>query len=201
MAKLVFKYATMYSGKSTELLQIDYNYEKQGIKGIILISEKDTRSNGKVVSRLGIEKEAIVFKEDENLYELIEKNYKNVEYILVDESNFLSKEQVDQLGDVVDFLNINVTCYGIFADFRTKLFEGSKRLFEIADDKNEIAVTSLCFCGRKAVVNARIVNGKIVEKGEIVVTPNDKVEYRSICRMHMKLKQYQKPTIPKNSDL
>lgn len=202
MAKMVFRYATMGSGKSLEIIQIDYNYKRCEDKhGLLMTPSLDTRGEGRIWTRMGISVPAIVFNENEDLFELISKEQekKTLDYVIIDEANFLKKEQVDQLGDVVDFLGINVLAYGILADFQTNLFEGSKRLLEIAEEKTEISVRTICWCGKKATHHARIVDGVFAEEGESIYIDEkeeeDKkrqIQYVSLCRLHHKLKQWHK---------
>lgn len=196
MAKLSFRYATMASGKSAEIIQVDFNYKKQNFKGLLLIPNIDTTSDGTISSRLGISAPAISIDKNTNIYDLVVNELKQTEinYIIVDESNFLTTSQCDELGDIVDFLNIDVLAYGILTDFKTELFEGSKRLIEIANSIDNIYVRSICHCGEKAIHNARVVNGKWAEDGEkIVIDKKDgeknKVTYIPLCRKCYKLRK------------
>lgn len=190
MAKLIFKYATMGSGKSTALLQIDKNYEIQGFKGLLFIPSVDGWSGGYIRSRLGIEKEAMRVDRQTNIFNVVEylgqELNEQIDYILVDEANFLTKEQVKQLGAVVDEMNINVICFGITTDFRGELFEGTKALFEEADKKEEIDIRTICWCGRKATHHARVIDGEMVLDGDVIIPKGSKVEYYSLCRKHYK---------------
>lgn len=196
MAKLNFRYATMASGKSAEILQVDFNYKLQDFKGLLIIPAVDTTSNGMISSRLGMSAPAVAINENTNIYDLIVNELKKseIKYVIVDECNFLTKIQCDELGDIVDFLNIDVLAYGILTDFQTKLFDGSKRLVEIADNIDNIYVRSICHCGRKAIHNARLVNGKWAEDGEkIVIDKKDgkknEITYLPLCRKCFKLKK------------
>lgn len=190
MAKhLKFYYGSMSSGKSLNLLSTAYNLEENDIQIMVLKPSLDTRDGeGVIRSRAGLERKCIMIDEDVNLYKLI-KAYRNVlasqletlKWVIVDEAQFLTEEQVDQLSDVVDFLDINVMCFGLRTDFQSKLFPGSKRLFEIADDLEEIK--SSCECGeKKSSINARFdENGEIVTEGsQVEIGGNDK--YKAICR-------------------
>ena len=199
MAKLRFRYATMESGKSAEILQVNYNYNKVGRKGLLLIPELDEVSNGEVSSRLGISAPAIKVKHSDNIYELVENKLKkeDISYVILDEANFITVEQADQLGDIVDFLGIDVIAYGLLTDFTTSLFGGSARLVAIQDELEEISVKSICHCGKKANCNARIVDGQIVKEGEqIVLDPKDgkkhEIEYIPLCRKCFKLGKWKK---------
>lgn len=190
MAKhLKFYYGSMSSGKSLNLLSTAYNLEDNNIQIMVLKPSLDTRDGeGVIRSRAGLERKCIMIDEDVNLYKAI-KAYRNVlasqletlKWVIVDEAQFLTEEQVDQLSDVVDFLDINVMCFGLRTDFQSKLFPGSKRLFEIADDLEEIK--SSCECGeKKSSINARFdENGEIVTEGsQVEIGGNDK--YKAICR-------------------
>ncbi|WP_368263256.1 thymidine kinase [Clostridium disporicum] len=197
MAKLYLRYATMESGKSAEILQVNYNYNKVGMNGILLIPQIDTTSNGTISSRLGISSPALPIKKTDNLYELIKERHdkEKLSYIILDESNFISREQADQLSDVVDFLDIDVLAYGLLTDFKTALFEGTARLIELQDELAEISVKSICHCGEKANFNARIVNGEIVKEGEQIVLDlkdgkEHEVKYVPLCRKCFKLNKW-----------
>ncbi len=183
-SKLFFRYATMNSAKSAELLMKAYNFEERGLKILCIKPSIDDREGKNVIkSRVGIERECKMVKPTDNIYDGVKKLLENggkIDWILADESQFFKKEQIDQLGDIVDELDINVICYGLRADFRTELFEGSKRLFEIADSIEEMK--SSCSCGRKSIINARIdENGNVVTNGEqIEIGGNER--YVSLCR-------------------
>ena len=196
MAKLRFRYATMESGKSAEILQVNYNYNKIGRKGLLLIPERDETSNGTISSRLGISAPALKIKQSDNIYEIVKNklNDEKISYIILDESNFITVEQANQLGDIVDFLGIDVLAYGLLTDFRTDLFGGSARLVAIQDELEEISVKSICHCGKKANFNARIVNYRIAKEGEqILLDPKDgkqyDVHYMPLCRKCYKLEK------------
>lgn len=196
MAKLRFRYATMESGKSAEILQVNYNYNKIGRKGLLLIPDKDKTSNGTISSRLGISAPALKIKQSDNIYEIVTQKLKteNISYLILDESNFITKEQAYQLGDIVDFLNIDVLAYGLLTDFKTNLFEGTKALIEIQDELEEISVKSICHCGKKANFNARIVNNKIAKDGEqVLLDPKNgekhDIYYLPLCRKCYKLEK------------
>lgn len=187
--KLFYVYGSMASAKSLRLLTTAYNLEENGIQIMVLKPSLDTRDGeGIIRSRAGLERKCVMVDNDVNLYKAI-KAYKNVlaaqletlKWVLVDECQFLTEEQVNQLSDVVDFLDINVMCFGLRTDFQSHLFEGSKRLFEIADDIEEIK--SSCECGeRKTSINARFdENGEIITEGsQVEIGGNDK--YKAICR-------------------
>lgn len=175
----------MGSAKTALLLTQAYNFEERGMAYLCLKPVVDTRDNKNVIrSRIGIERDCNWIYGDTNLYTMVEDLQQNMElipeWILVDEAQFLTSDQVDQLSQVVDDFGINVICYGLRTDFRTHLFEGSRRLFEIADTIDEIKST--CSCGRKTIVNARIDGrGEIITEGEVVeIGGNDR--YMSVCR-------------------
>lgn len=184
IGKLYFKYGTMGSAKTAMLLTTAYNFEERGMSYVCYKPIIDTRDKKNVIrSRIGIERECRWIYNDMNLYDDIAGMIAAgtlPEWVLVDEAQFLDPQQVDQLAAVVDDYGINVICYGLRTDFRTRLFEGSKRLFEIADTIDEIKST--CNCGRKTIVNARIDGrGEIITEGEVVeIGGNDR--YMSTCR-------------------
>ena len=185
MAKLYFYYSSMNAGKSTSLLQSAYNYQERGMTPLLLTAEIDNRySVGKVTSRIGLEAGAHLFNRDSNLFEMVSEQNENetIDCVLIDESHFLSKEQVKQLGQVVDTLDIPVLCYGIRTDFRGELFPGSKYLLAWADNLNELK--TVCHCGRKATMVVRLDrDGKVVSDGDqVVIGGNNK--YQSMCRRH-----------------
>lgn len=184
MAKLYFKYGTMASGKSLDLLKICYNYEENNKIVLILTSSKDTRSDGYIKSRTGLEREAIVIDENQEIFsiiiEMINQGLKP-DCILVDEVQFFSKEQIFEFSKIVDELDIPVICYGLRSTFNLELFDGSKYLMAIADSIEEIK--TLCFeCGkRKSIINARFDDNKLVIDGEqIKIGGNDC--YKPLCR-------------------
>ena len=175
----------MNAGKSTSLLQSAYNYKERGMTPLLLTAEIDNRySVGKVTSRIGLEAGAHLFNQDINLFEMVLEQNENetIDCVLIDESHFLSKEQVKQLGQVVDTLDIPVLCYGIRTDFRGELFPGSKYLLAWADNLNELK--TVCHCGRKATMVVRLdSDGKVVSDGDQVVIGGNN-QYQSMCRRH-----------------
>lgn len=180
MAKLYFRYGAMGSGKSIDLLKVAHNYEEKGQKVVIITAGIDDRYGvGKITTRIGLQREAEIFNRDVNIFELV-KNYKYVpDSVLIDEAQFLTKEHVYQISDIVDILDIPVMCYGLRADFRLEFFEGSLHLMEIADKIEEIK--TVCECGAKATCNMRMINGKATNRGEqILIGGND--SYKSVCR-------------------
>ena len=184
MAKLYFRYGAMSSGKSIELLRVNYNYNENSKKTICLTSDKDNRYGKSVIaSRIGASTEAITY-ENKNLFDLVKKTT-NVSCVLVDESQFLTKEQVYQLSDIVDILNIPVICYGLRSDFKMSIFEGSKYLMIMADSIEEIKTICSECKNKKAIVNARFENGKIVTEGEQVKIGGNE-SYKPLCRICFK---------------
>ena len=182
MAKLRFVYSPMEGGKSAMLLIEAHNFEKRNI-GFLCMKPyiNNRKSVDTIYSRIGIEKECFIIYANYNIYSIVNeivsenKSSENkLQWILVDESQFLTPIQVEQLRQIVDDFDINVMCYGLRTDFQTHLFEGSKRLFELADDIEEMKIS--CSCGRKAIINARYnENGEIVVNGEqILIGGEDK---------------------------
>ena len=185
MAKLYFNYSSMNAGKSTMLLQANHNYRERGMSTIIYTSSVDDRYGKKeIVSRIGLKAESNIFSGNTNIYEeVINFNKSNrVDCVLIDEAQFLNKNQVAQLGQIVDSLDIPVLTFGIRTDFKGNLFEGSEYLLAWADNLKEIK--TVCHCGRKATMVLRLdKNGNVIEEGDqIEVGGNEK--YVSICRKH-----------------
>lgn len=183
--KLYFRYGTMGSAKTALLLTQAYNFEERNMTYACLKPIIDTREKTCVIrSRIGIERQCSWIYADTDLYEMAKEMFAKeksvIDWFLVDEAQFLTPEQVDQLARVVDDYGSNVVCYGLRTDFRTRLFEGSRRLFEIADSIDEIKST--CSCGRKTIVNARIdSNGDFVAEGDQVEIGGDD-RYIAVCR-------------------
>ena len=182
MAKLCFKYGAMGCSKSAQALMCKFNYEQKGFNVLLLKPSIDTRDydNGKSVvkSRIGIKSECEVIRKDQSLLELYKKLSLNKKYdvIIIDEVQFCSEEQINDCKEIS--VDIPVICYGLKTNFRSYLFEGSKRLIEIAD--SIIEIESLCGCGDKATVNARMINGELVTEGEEVVIGGDET-YVAMC--------------------
>ena len=181
MAKLYFKYGVMGSSKSAQALITKFNYEEQGMRVWLIKPAADTRYGKDIVrSRIGLEQTGDVITEDMNLFEIFrdrEKEFNDV--IIADEAQFLTPQHIEQLRDIVDNYNVPVMCFGLRTDFRTKLFPGSARLFELADSVTELK--TVCTCGGKAMVNARIDgDGNIVTEGaQIMLGGNE--SYRPMC--------------------
>ena len=180
MAKLYFRYGCMGSSKTANALMTKFNYEEKGKKVLLLKPSIDTRDGKTIIkSRIGLEAEAICFDKNTKIYSDIIVEYNPLpDCVVVDECQFCTKEQIEDLKYIAEILDIPVFCYGLRTDFQTKLFEGSKRLFEIADSISEIK--SICSCGKKAIVNARYKDKEVVYDGEQVeLGGNDK--YIALC--------------------
>lgn len=181
-AKLLFRYGAMGSSKTANALMVKYNYEEKGKKVVMLKPLCESRDGEKVVrSRIGLQTEC-------EYVETFLERYNNEHYdaIIVDEVQFLKPDLIDRLGDLADINGITIICYGLRTDFQGNLFPGSKRLMEISDDIEQIK--TICWCGRRAQFNARILNGKMVTEGEqMQLGGND--SYTSLCRKHYKLRQ------------
>lgn len=187
MAKLYFYYSTMNAGKSTTLLQSSFNYRERGMHTLLLTAAFDDRfGSGKVASRIGLEQVADLFDESINLFQhVIRRNTEqHIDCLLVDEAQFLSKDQVWQLTEVCDQLKIPVLCYGIRTDFQGELFDGSRWLLAWADELQELK--TICHCGKKANMVVRVdEDGQAIQHGsQVEIGGNDR--YVSLCRRHFK---------------
>ncbi|HIG37501.1 MAG TPA: thymidine kinase [Oceanospirillaceae bacterium] len=185
MAQLYFYYSSMNAGKSTALLQSAYNYQERGMHPYILSAALDDRYGiGKVTSRIGLAADAQLFSSKDDLFGILDNqnHQQSIDCVLIDESQFLSKQQVKQLTQVVDHLNIPILCYGIRTDFRGELFPGSQYLLAWADKLVELK--TVCHCGRKATMVVRTdEHGTVIKDGEqVVIGGNDR--YQSLCRRH-----------------
>ncbi|MDB1088807.1 thymidine kinase [Streptomyces sp. ACA25] len=194
MAELAFFSGTMDCGKSTLALQIEHNRSARGLQGLIFTRD-DRAGEGKLSSRLGLITEAIEAAEGFDFHAHLVKYLTaggRADYVIADEAQFLSPEQVDQLARVVDDLGIDVFAFGITTDFRTRLFPGSQRLVELADRVEVLQVEALCWCGARATHNARTVGGRMVVEGAQVVVGDvaaaaaerGTVGYEVLCRRH-----------------
>ncbi len=187
MAKLYFYYSSMNAGKTTALLQSSYNYKERGMNTLVMAPLLDDRYGvGKIKSRIGLETNATSFKTNDDLFNVVQKqnNSDPLHCVLIDEAQFLTRDQVFQLGDVTDKLNIPVLAYGLRTDFQGEPFEGSKYLLAWSDNLKEIK--AICHCGTKATMVIRLDgNGKAVTKGsQVEIGGNDR--YISMCRKHFK---------------
>lgn len=179
MAKLYFKYGAMGSSKSAQALITQFNYEELGMKVFLIKPSIDDRDGANIIkSRIGLEREAYIITPEQSIIEELHKNGK-FDVIIADESQFFTPTQIDELRTLVDEENLPVICFGLKTDFQTKFFPGSMRLMELADSLTEIK--TLCSCGRKALVNARIDSeGKIITEGsQVFLGGND--SYKAMC--------------------
>lgn len=180
MAKLYFRYSAMNSGKSTSLLQAAYNYEERGMKVLVIKPAIDHKGDNHVVSRLGLDRQVdIMLNDDQNAVDTIAKHPKPA-CILVDEAQFLSPHQVDELFWYAVGQNVPVLAFGLRTDFQTKGFPGASRLLELAHEINELK--TICRCGKKAVFNARKVNNQFTRVGnQVEIDDKANVEYEALC--------------------
>ena len=180
MAKLYFKYGAMGSSKTAQALITKFNYEERGMRVWLIKPSLDNRDGESVIqSRMGLRSDARVISKTDNIYDVFKSESSESDVIIVDECQFFTKEQIDQLRMITDVCDVPVLCFGLRTDFLTRLFPGSHRLFEVADSITEIK--TMCECGRKATVNARIdKNGNIVTEGrQIFLGGNDR--YIAMC--------------------
>ena len=179
MAKLYFRYGAMNCGKSSSLMQVAYNYEENQKKVCVIKSIIDTKGNDCLESRIGLKRKVDILLKTNELLDM--DNFHNVDCVLVDEAQFLSSFQVEELWKISKKLNIPVICYGLKTDFKGYLFSGSKRLLELADKLEELV--TICSCGAKAKFNARFVNDKFTVSGsEVLIDGSDKrVKYVPLC--------------------
>jgi len=184
MATLRFSFGTMGSGKSTMALQIHHNLASRELYGLLLTT----------LDRVGVAAEAIEVVPDLDIHKLAVDSWP-LHYIVCDEVQFYTTEQCDQLARVVDEMGVDVFAFGLITDFRGELFDGTKRMLEIADERVPMQVEARCWCGARATHNARVVNGEVVYTGETVVVGNtgesadqplfgDMVRYELLCRAH-----------------
>lgn len=184
MAQLYYRYSTMNAGKSIELIKVAYNYEERGKRVLTLAPSVDDRYGmGLITSRIGLQREAVIVNDDTNILDLfIERNDdKKIDCILLDECQFLKKHHVEELAEIVDSYAVPVLAYGLKNDFRNELFEGSYYMLIYADKIEEIK--TICWCGRKATMVARVVDGKIVKQGRQIQIGGNEM-YVSLCRKH-----------------
>lgn len=187
MAQLYFYYSAMNAGKSTALLQSAYNYEERGLTALLFTAQLDDRfGEGKVTSRIGLSKPALMFANDTNLYQTIKEKLatQSIDAIFIDEAQFLAKEQVMQLIHIVDDLNIPVLAYGLRTDFLGETFSGSHYLLAWADKLTELK--TICHCGKKANFVVRIDENGQASKGGAQVVVGGNERYESMCRKHFK---------------
>ncbi|MGX7828220.1 thymidine kinase [Actinokineospora sp. 24-640] len=202
---LRFYYGPMDCGKSTLALQVDHNQSRQGREGLRLVS-RDRSGRPCITSRIGIAAQAIELDAGADLRELVSARWalgERVDYLIVDEAQFLTPAQVDQLAELADDAQVDVYCFGIATDFRSHLFPGARRLVELADELRPVQVDVLCWCGLPARFNARVAEGRVLRAGDTVlvadtahpgthrdsVTDHDPatVRYQVLCRRHFRL--------------
>ncbi|WP_424186463.1 thymidine kinase [Actinokineospora sp. G85] len=207
---LRFYYGPMDCGKSTLALQVDHNHARQGRRGLLLV-HLDRSGRPQITSRIGITREAVEVHAEVDLLVLVREQWaagRGVDYLIVDEAQFLTPAQVDQLAALADDHQVDVYCFGIATDFRSRLFPGAARLFELADELQPVQVDVLCWCGLPARFNARVVGGKIIREGDTVVVADTEtarfvthsdgsteqvdhasttVRYQVLCRRHFRL--------------
>ena len=184
MAQLYYRYSTMNAGKSIEVIKVAYNYEEKGKRVLALVPGIDDRyGQGVITSRVGLQREATIVNDDTNILELFmrENDREKIDCVLVDECQFLKKHHVEELAEIVDSFNIPVLAYGLKNDFRNELFEGSYYMLVYADKIEEIK--TICWCGSKATMVARVIDGKLVKSGEQIMVGGDDM-YVSLCRKH-----------------
>lgn len=181
MSKLYYRYGAMNCGKTTALLQVANNYEERGMKVIIIKPLVDTKGGDTIVTRIGLSRKVDhLVDSNENLGNYLNKLPDDISCILVDEVQFMTRDQIDELFIFTKTKNIPVICYGLRSDFKTIAFPGSLRLFELADDLEELY--TICRCGKRAKFNGRIVNGKFTTDGSQVAIDNENdVSYESLC--------------------
>ncbi|MEO6628101.1 MAG: thymidine kinase [Aquihabitans sp.] len=189
MAKLRFLFGTMGSGKSTLALQIHHNLSSRGLRGLLCTCLD--RAGAQVSSRLGVSAQATHVGPKLDLFELASsqiEHHGSLQYLVCDEAQFYTPAQVDQLARVVDELGADVHALGLLTDFRGRLFEGTSRFLEVADEREELHVEARCWCGKRATHNARLVGGTQVYDGAIVVVgdvaSDAEVSYELLCRSH-----------------
>jgi thymidine kinase len=195
----------MDCGKSTLALQVDHNQSRQGRSGLLL-TQGDRSARPQITSRVGLAHDAVEVDDGTDLLLLVRELWaagQRVDYLIVDEAQFLTPGQVDQLAGLVDASHVDVYAFGLTTDFRTRLFPGTRRLLEIADDVQRIQVEVLCWCGAPGLLNARVVDGQLVREGATVVVadtgptpvpeaaaaPGPEVHYQVLCRRHHVLGQ------------
>ena len=187
MAKLYFYYSAMNAGKSTTLLQAAYNYQERGMRPMLLTPQLNTRDGvGTIASRIGLKAEACAFSQTDSLLDLVRQSHraKSLSCVFVDESQFLTRRQVHELGEIADEEGIPVLAYGLRTDFQGNLFEGSQYLLAWADVLSEIK--TVCHCGRKATMVLRLDgDGNPVRMGEQIKVGGNE-SYVSVCRQHFK---------------
>ena len=181
MAKLHFKYGAMNSGKTTMLLQAAHNYEEQGKKVIVIKSNIDKKGNDTIINRIGLKRKVDeLIGIDEKIIDKIRKYLDNLDCILVDEAQFLSRNQIDELFYITKIYDIPVIAYGLKTNFKSVVFTGSSRLVEVADSLE--VIPTICKCGKKARFNVRTLNGEYLKEGDdILIDGTTEIKYESLC--------------------
>ena len=184
MAKLIFKYSTMNSGKTIDLIRTVHNYEENNYNVLVLKPIIDTKGDDKIQTRIGLERKVdFLIKENDSIIELLKGNLEGIECIFIDEAQFLNQMQIDELFLITKSIDIPVICYGLRTNFKLESFEGSRRLLEISDTLEEFK--TLCYCGDIARYAARKVdNNYVVEGSEILIDDKNNVEYVPLCGKH-----------------
>ena len=178
MAKMYFRFGAMNCGKTTALLQVAHNYEEKGMNILLIKPKIDRKGDNKIVSRLGIDRKVdILVDSNDKLKDMLKLD--NINCILVDEVQFMTKEQIKELWTIAKLKDIPVICYGLKTNFKGKLFEGSKAVIELADELDELI--TICKCGKRAKFNARVVNGKFVKSGQEVAIDGIEATYEPLC--------------------
>lgn len=178
MAKLYFRYGAMNCGKTTALLQVAHNYEEKGLKVIVIKSSIDKKGNKNIVSRLGIERMVdVLISPNEKILDNIK--LRGINCILVDEVQFMTKNQIKELWKIAKLKDKPVITYGLKTNFKGELFEGTKAVLELADELEELA--TICKCGKKAKFNARVVDGEYVNEGNVVAIDGIDATYEPLC--------------------
>lgn len=180
MSKLFYRYGAMNCGKTTMLLQVAHNYEERGMKILLIKPSIDTKGQDRVVSRLGVERNVdVLLKSEDNIIDFLEEN-NYPDAIIVDEAQFLTRKQVDELYKITKILSIPVLAYGLRCDFQMNGFPGSIRMLEIADQIEELK--TICRCGKKATQNVRFLDGEpVFEGGQVLIDGSSKITYESVC--------------------
>src|SRR6476469_2005840 len=189
-----FFHGPMDCGKSTLALQLHYNHSRQGRFGMLL-TKLDRSGPARISSRIGISRTAVEVSDEQDIGELVRATWargRRVDYLIVDEAQFFSSDQIDQLAVLADDVQVDVYAFGIATDFRGRLFPGSARLFEVADEVAPLQVEVLCWCGRIGRFNGRVVNGRIVREGATIMVADTRdrvpdattVRYQVLCRIH-----------------
>ena len=184
MAQLYYRYSTMNAGKSIDVIKVAHNYEERGKRVLALVPGVDDRyGKGKITSRIGLQRDAVIVNEETNILELFmrENNGVPIDCVVVDECQFLKKHHVEELIEIVDSFDVPVLAYGLKNDFRNELFEGSYYMLVYADKIEEIK--TICWCGKKATMVARVKDGKCIKSGDQIMVGGDDM-YVSLCRKH-----------------